>query len=203
MRGGLRFRGVLAVAGVLGLALSLGCDVDLKRMIQQRKYRPFAASSVFADGMVMRTPPLGTVPTSAPVGPPELLLGTVAQSGDPVTDIPVPVTAPLLDRGADRFQIFCQACHGPLGDGQTRVGDAMLLRRPASLQGARVRALPVGAIYRVIAEGYGLMPSYAAQLGVADRWAVVAYVKALQLSQEVALTALPATLQSEAKPWLE
>jgi mono/diheme cytochrome c family protein len=193
-----------ALLGVLGVVFSSGCDVDLKRMIEQRKGKPFAASPIFADGMVMRPPPLGTVPASAPSGPPELLLGVEAgASGAWVTSFPLPVTEALVDRGADRFQVFCQACHGPLGDGQTRVGSAMRLRHPQSLQAARVKALPVGAVYRVILDGYGLMPSYAAQLDVTDRWAVVAYVKALELSQEVALTELPATWQTEAKPWLE
>lgn len=194
----------LAALGVLGVVFASGCDVDLKRMIEQRKAKPFAASPVFADGMVMRAPPLGTVPTNAPAGPPELLLGVEAgPSGAWVTNFPLSVTEALVDRGADRYQVFCQACHGPLGDGQTRVGNAMRLRRPQSLQVARIKALPVGAVYRVILDGYGLMPSYAAQLDVTDRWAVVAYVKALELSQEVALTELPATWQTEAKPWLE
>lgn len=194
----------VTIAALLGAAFSSGCDLDLKRMIEQRKAKPFAASPVFADGMVMRAPPLGTVPRSAPLGPPELLLGVEAgPSGAWVTSFPLPVTDALLDRGANRFQVFCQPCHGALGDGQTRVASAMQLRRPQSLQAARIKALPVGAVYGVILDGYGLMPSYAAQLDVTERWAVVAYVKALELSQEVALTELPATWQTEAKPWLE
>jgi mono/diheme cytochrome c family protein len=195
---------LIAFAALVGAAFSSGCDVDLKRMIEQRKAKPFAASPVFADGMVMRAPPRGTVPQNAPVGPPELLLGVEdGPSGAWVTNLPLPVTDALVDRGANSFQVFCQPCHGPLGDGQTRVGSAMRLRHPQSLQAARIKALPVGAVYQVILDGYGLMPSYAAQLDVTERWAVVAYVKALELSQEVALTELPPTWQAEAKPWLE
>ncbi len=188
-------------APLLGaVLLALGCEVDLERMLEQRKAEAYEASSAFADGMAMRTPPAGTVPALAPTGPEELLSGRSAAGY--VTALPLLVSAELLERGQDRYQIFCRPCHGAQGDGETAVARSMLLRRPLSLLDARARALPAGAVYRAISEGYGLMPSYAAQLAVSDRWAVVAYVQALALSQSLRLAELPEELRREAEPWL-
>ena len=184
-----------------GLATLAACQTDLERMLDQKKAEPFEASSVFADGKVMRTPPAGTVATSTRLGPPELVSG---RTGDRYVErIPLAIDAPRLERGEQRFQVFCRACHGPLGDGQSPVADAMALRRPVSLHEPRIVALPAGALYRAITEGFGLMPSYAAQLELEDRWAVVAYVQALQFSQAAKLAELPQELQREAEPWLK
>jgi mono/diheme cytochrome c family protein len=177
------------------------CQTDLERMLDQKRADPFEVSPVFANGMAMRTPPTGTVATSARLGPPELVSGR--QDGKYVERIPIAIDAGSLQRGEQRYQVFCRTCHGPLGDGESPVAAAMQLRRPASLHEPRVVALPAGALYRVISEGFGLMPSYAAQLGIEDRWAVVAYVQALQLSQSAKLAELPEELQLEAEPWLK
>jgi len=180
--------------------LLAGCNVDLERMLDQKKAEPFEASAVFADGKAMRTPPAGTVATGVRLGPPALVSGR--EGGRYVAHIPIRIDAARLARGEQRYQIFCRACHGALGDARSPVADAMALRKPASLLERRSVELPAGAIYRVISEGFGLMPSYAAQLDIEDRWAVVAYVQALQLSQSVELAELPAQLQVEAEPWL-
>jgi len=179
----------------------LGCQTDLERMLDQKKAEPFEASAVFQDGKAMRTPPAGTVAAQTRLGPPELVSGR--SNGRYVERIPIEIDAARLERGEQRFQIFCRACHGPLGDGQSRVADAMELRRPPSLHESRIVALSPGEVYTVISEGFGLMPSYATQLALEDRWAVVAYVQALQLSQGVKLATLPAELQEEAEPWLK
>jgi mono/diheme cytochrome c family protein len=181
-------------------AALLACQVDLERMLDQKKAEPFEASAVFQDGKAMRTPPAGTVAANARLGPPELVSGR--SNGRYVARIPLEVDASRLERGQQRYQIFCSTCHGPLGDGQTRVADAMQLRRPPSLHEPRLVAVPPGELYTVITEGFGLMPSYAAQLTLEDRWAVVAYVQALQLSHGVKLATLPEDLQQEAEPWL-
>jgi mono/diheme cytochrome c family protein len=193
----------LAVALLaLGCGLAAGCNVDLERMLDQKKAEPFEASPVFSDGKAMRVPPAGTVATSRQLGPPELVSG-LTREGSYVERIPIPVDAARLARGEQRFQIFCRACHGPLGDGESPVADAMELRKPVTLFAAAIVALPPGQIYRVISEGFGLMPSYSAQLAIEDRWAVVAYVQALQLSQSAKLAELPDDLQVEAEPWLQ
>ncbi|HEU4578075.1 MAG TPA: cytochrome c [Polyangiaceae bacterium] len=186
----------------LGCWLAAGCNVDLERMLDQKKAEPFEASAVFPDGKAMRTPPAGTVATSRRLGPPELVSG-FTREGHYVERIPVPVDAARLARGEQRFQIFCRACHGALGDGESPVADAMELRKPVTLLAPSIVALPAGQIYRVISEGFGLMPSYGAQLAIEDRWAVVAYVQALQLSQSAKLAELPDELQVEAEPWLQ
>jgi mono/diheme cytochrome c family protein len=101
-------------------------------------------------------------------------------AGGYLADVPLPTTADLLDRGRSRFGIFCAACHGAGGYGGSVVAANMVERRPPSLRAAAMRALPAGFYYQVITQGLGRMPSYAAELSVADRWAVVAYLRDLQ-----------------------
>lgn len=182
-------------AGVLALA----CQVDLNRMLDQHKYEPYEPSSFFDDGQIMRRPPAGTVQRDATLGPPELVLGR--RAGQYVDAIPLPVDAALIQRGQNRFRIFCQTCHGALGDGNSQVAENMKLRKPTSLHEPRILAYSPGRLYRVIQEGYGLMPAYDEQLGIEDRWAVVAFVQVLQLSQNAALAELPADLRREGEPW--
>lgn len=137
----------------------------LQRMVQQPRGDTYAPSSFFADGMTMRVPPEGTVPWGAEVreAPPKL---------DEV----------LLARGQNRYETFCAPCHGLDARGDTVIAEDMSLRRPPALIEAPIVALSDAALHAVITEGYGLMPSYAGRLDPSDRWAVVAYVRALQLA---------------------
>jgi mono/diheme cytochrome c family protein len=194
-------RRLRVAAAIPLLALGLGCEIDLERMLDQHKAEAFEQSPFFADGQAMRAPPAGTVPASRQTGPVELRTGRTA-SGEYVSTLPVSLDAALLERGQDRFRIFCRTCHGALGDGQSPVAENMKLRRPPSLHEQRIRDYPPGRIFRVVTDGYGLMPSHADALGVRDRWAVVAFVRALQLSQSVPLAELPQSLKTEAAPWL-
>jgi mono/diheme cytochrome c family protein len=187
-----------ATLGVL--LLGLGCQVDLERMLDQHKAEPYEPSPFFADGQAMRRPPAHTVPRTRVTRAPELVSGRVDDRY--VEHVPVAVDAALLERGQDRFRIFCRTCHGPLGDGQSQVAENMKFRKPPSLHEPRIVAFPPGQLYRVMAEGYGLMPAYASELSINDRWAVVAFVRALQLSQNTRLVELPRELQDEARPWL-
>jgi mono/diheme cytochrome c family protein len=174
-------RRALALLLPLTLAAPLaGCD--LQRMTEQGKVKPYAPSTFFADGAAMRVPPAGTVPR-------ERVLGA---------SIAPPVTRVLLERGRERFRIFCAACHGVLGDGQTVVADRMKLRRPRSLQEEGVRHQSPAKLYETITRGFGLMPSHERALSIEERWAVVAYVKALELSQSVPLGELPPDVAAEA-----
>jgi mono/diheme cytochrome c family protein len=203
-RRGARFRARSSVAALALAALSpatMGCEIDFERMLDQPKAEPYEASPFFDDGQSMRQPPRGTVPVTRVTGPPELITGRSA-AGDYVTTLPVTLDAALLDRGEDRFRIFCRTCHGPLGDGRSAVAENMKLRKPPSLHAERLRSFPPGRLFRVISEGYGLMPSYAEALSLDDRWAVVGFVRALQLSQDVPLAELPPPLREEAQPWL-
>ncbi len=184
------------------LSLSpLGCErIDLKRMREQPSYRPFEADPRSSSGGVMREPPAGTVPRSRTLGPPELVEGRVDDTF--VVDVPIELDRAVLERGRERYGVFCSPCHGHAGDGRSRVASSMELRRPPSLVAGAIRDYPAGRVYAVVTQGYGVMPSYAAELPLADRWAVVAYVQALQLSQAVALDALPADVANEAEAWL-
>jgi mono/diheme cytochrome c family protein len=101
---------------------------------------------------------------------------------DAIDEFPVPVTKELIDRGQERYNIYCVVCHGPTGN-----GDGMIVRRgfspPPTYNDDRLRNAPVGHFYDVITNGWGKMNSYASQVPVADRWAIIAYIRALQISQ--------------------
>ena len=183
-----------------------GCDravdyLDLERMRDQAKIEPYEASSVFADDRGMRVPPVGTVPRERLLGDDALTLGRDADGE--VTQIPIAVDRALLERGRDRFERFCAACHGVLGTGNPAIVENAELRPPPSLHMPRIRAQPPGRIFATVTLGYGLMPSYRQELAVEDRWAVIAYLPVLWASQGTELAALPAELQAEARAALD
>ena len=171
---------------VIAAVLLTACP-RLDPMQRQQKYKAYQASEYYDDGLAMRQPPPGTVPYGGLV---EQVVATGrGADGKPVALSPVPVDARLLALGRQRFDITCAVCHGVLGDGESQVALNMALRRPPSLH--LYRDVPDGHIYQVVTEGFGLMPSYAHTLSVRDRWAIVAYVRALQLSQNATLDQLP------------
>ncbi len=178
---------------VLVLAL-VACDnhgstPDWSRMITQPKLLPFGATSQFADGAAMRPVPAGTI-TRDWIADGAVRDGVMG-SGAPVEVIPIAITRPLLERGRERFEIVCAACHGIAGDGDSAVAHNMQRRRPPSFHEPRLVALSPGELYRTIVDGYGLMPSYAAMISVDDRWAVIAYVRTLQRAWQLDLQTLP------------
>lgn len=162
-----------------------GCRVD---MHDQPKYEPLEKSTFFADGSSARPLPAHTVARG------ELQADTVyytgfGADGKPVAEIPMKVTLATLERGRQDFDTFCSPCHDRVG-----TGEGMVVRRgykqPPTYHQDRLRQVADGYIFDVITHGFGQMPSYAAQVPVADRWAIVAYVRALQLSQHAPLSAL-------------
>jgi mono/diheme cytochrome c family protein len=161
-------------------------------MQRQQKYKAYQASEFHEDGLAMRTPPAGTVPYGAAVDGP--VLTGLGPDGRPLATSPLAPTPGLLATGRKRFDIHCALCHGLLGDGESQVALSMALRRPPSLH--LYRDVADGYLYQVVSQGFGLMPSYAAELTPEERWAVVAYVRALQLSQHAAVDQLPAPLRS-------
>ncbi len=166
---------------------------NLERMIRQERPASYRSSPFFADGRAMRIPPPKTVSADSPRLPPTVREGLA--EGRYLDRIPLTINQALLERGHDRFDIYCAACHGLIGNGDSPVADHMTLRRPPSLLSSEVRSYPPGRIYRAVYQGYGLMPSYAHELSVEERWAVVAYVQALELSQRVPIDALPRVLR--------
>lgn len=166
---------------VLPLAL-VSCAVEgtiekptpgLHRMVDQPRADAYEGTSVFANGMVMRHPPSGTVRYGA--------------AGEAVPEFDVA----LMREGRRDFEIFCAACHGVRGDANTVVAEDMTLRRPPSLHSERVRGHSDERLFRIASDGYGVMPGYAGPLDERQRWAVVAYVRALQLSQGALVSQLP------------
>jgi len=153
---------------------------DWERMRQQPRYDVYEASRFFADSAVMQSPPAGTIAREQLVGQP--LVAEGEEGGREATVIPVPVTPALLSLGQSRFQIFCAVCHGAGGYGGSIVAANMLPPHPPSLRSPATRALPPGRVFRVITQGFGRMPSYATQLSVEERWAVIAYLQRLQQS---------------------
>lgn len=195
---------IRAVAGRLGAAgrarrglalvwlacgLIAGCRSE---MYDQPRYEPYQASDYFDDGASARHPVPGTVARGELDADDALCTGRLA--GKLVDAIPIAIDAATLDRGQERYGIFCAPCHGAVGD-----GEGMIVKRgfsrPPSFHSAKARGgpseplyddlrkAPAGHFFEVITKGHGAMYSYAARIPVHDRWAIVAYVRALQLSQ--------------------
>jgi mono/diheme cytochrome c family protein len=149
--------------------LALLASACKQEMSRQRKYETYEAAPIWPDGSSARPLPAGAVAR-----------GDLAREA--AATVPPPVTPALLQRGQERFGVYCAPCHGPAGD-----GDGMIPRRgfphPPSYHTARLRAAPAAYIFDVITHGYGVMYSYAARVEPADRWAIIAYIRALQLSR--------------------
>jgi mono/diheme cytochrome c family protein len=179
------------------LVLATGCrtenvfvelDPSTNRMIEQPRVDPYETLAALG------TPPEGTQPYTAGAFDPLWLEGK-DDSGFART-IPRPLTRAALAIGHARFETFCAACHGVLGNGVS-VPARFMGRPPPSLHEQHVRELAPGDVFQTITRGYGVMPSYAAPLSVSERWAVVGYVQALQLSQAALLAELPPALARE------
>jgi mono/diheme cytochrome c family protein len=176
-------------------SLGAGCRQD---MHDQPKYKPYR---IFESGETPRAPVEGTIPrgylkedagfhTGRSQTPGvSATTGTGAAPPSYVTTLPMALTESLLNRGEERFNIYCSPCHGRLGDGEGMVVKRGF-RRPPSFHIDRLRAAPAGYFFDVMTNGFGAMPDYAGQITPNDRWAIVAYVKALQLSQNAALADL-------------
>ncbi len=163
------------------LAALAGCN---QQMANQPKYTPLSPSPFFSDGRSARPLVPGTVPRGQ--------IAVDALAADKNSDeFPFRVTQEVLERGRERYNIYCSVCHGRLGD-----GDGMIVRRgfrrPPSYHIDRLRQAPAGHFYDVMTNGFGAMADYAAQIAPRDRWAVIAYIRALQLSQHASLSELPA-----------
>ena len=180
-------RRVLGCGLLAGLVLTSGCRQD---MHDQPRYEPLEASAFFADGRSARSPIPGTVARGQLRADTHLYTGKI--SGELAATMPFPVTHDLLQRGQERYNIYCSPCHDRVGTGQ-----GMIVRRgfqrPPSFHTPRLREAPIGHYVDVISQGFGAMMGYAAQVKPHDRWAIAAYIRSLQLSQHAALTDVPTT----------
>ena len=177
-----------AIGGALLLALAVGgCRQD---MHDQPKYKPLVASEFFRDGRSARPIIQDTVPRGHLREDVEYFTGKNA-AGKLVADLPMEPTTAVLQRGRERYDIYCSPCHD-----RTGAGRGMVVRRgfkpPPSYHIDRLRQAAAGHFYDVITNGFGAMPDYRAMIPPADRWAIVAYIRALQRSQHATLADVPA-----------
>jgi mono/diheme cytochrome c family protein len=156
----------------------------------QPRYNPYDPSNFFSDGRSERQPVEGTVARSEIVGGPNEVVDTGTLNGKEIDSFPFPITRAVLDRGRDRFNIFCAPCHGLAGD-----GDGMIVQRgfqrPPSYHIDRLRNAPVGHFFSVMTNGLGAMYPYGYRVLPRDRWAIIAYIRALQLSRQATINDVP------------
>jgi hypothetical protein len=164
----------------LAVLLLAGCRQD---MHDQPRFKPLAKSDFYTDLRAARPLIEGTVARGHLHEDTYLYTGMVGNSSTPGDYMPFPVTEEVLDRGRLRFNIYCAPCHSRLGDGDGIVPAHGFPRKPPSYHIERLRQAPLGYFYGIITHGFGIMPDYATQISPQDRWAIVAYIRALQLSQ--------------------
>lgn len=169
----------------------LGCELD---MVDQPRLGPLQRSELFPGNQAARQPPTGTVARDELEDDELLYRGTVA--GQPADEFPFAIGEGDLQRGRERFEIHCMPCHGMLGDGRGMIVQRGL-KAPPSYHDARLRAAPAGYFFTVITHGFGRMLSYAADVHPRDRWRIVAYIRALQLSQNASLDQLSPQARSQ------
>ncbi|TFY97200.1 c-type cytochrome [Ramlibacter humi] len=191
---------VLAAAIACAL-LAAGCEREMHNMYEQPRFDPDEGSTLWPDGRADRPPPAGSVPaatgdiagtSSARQGRQEIQEWREAKAAQS----PPPVTQALLQRGQDRYSIYCLPCHSPLGDGEGPVARHGFPNPPTYHQ-PRLRDAPDRYLFDVITGGHGVMYGYGDRVAPLDRWAIVAYIRALQLSQAVPVAELPPALRDK------
>lgn len=173
----------LALLAVLALA---GCRQDMQ---DQPRFKPLAKSDFYADLRSARPPVEGTVARGQLHEDTYFYTGKMGNA--PGDYMPFPVNEAVLARGRERFNIYCSPCHSRLGDGNGVIVQRGF-RRPPSYHTERLRKAPLGYFFDVMSNGFGAMPDYAAQIPARDRWDIVAYIRALQLSQNSTAADVPA-----------
>lgn len=204
-------RTAVRCAAIASLALLAGCrgmrtdnpPIHLNpNMDEQRRFDPQEPNPLYADGRAMRSPMPGTVPFDAQGGDPLVLTGRGADGELSATLPPgMALDRALLERGRDRFEVFCTPCHDASGSGQGTVVARGYLP-PPTFHDDRLRSMPIGHFYDVVTNGIRNMPAYGPQVPVEDRWAIAAYVRVLQRSHMAARADVPADIAA-GKGWTE
>jgi mono/diheme cytochrome c family protein len=202
--------GAGAVVGIAGFRghISRRPPIEIfPDMNRQLKLRPQQPNGFFANGLSSQLPPPGTVARAEPIqtitGPAypyedaPVSTGRISGTTNFVETNPLPIAVPLLQRGRERFDIFCAPCHGALGDGNGIVKKLGLMPAVASLQDKRIVEMTDGEIFNTIARGKNLMGAYGPLVPEEDRWAIIAYLRALELSQLGSPDDLPPDLRKE------
>ncbi len=171
---------------LLGVVGTTACRLD---MHVQPRYNPLAKSDFFPDQRAARPLVEGTVAQG------ELRADTYFYTGkignNPGEFMPFPVTKQVLDRGRERYNIYCAPCHSRAGDGNGFIPTRGFARKPPSYHIDRLRNAPIGYFYDVMTNGFGIMLDYSAQIPPRDRWCIAAYIRALQLSQNATVADVP------------
>ncbi len=186
---------VVSVAGFRG-SMSRKPPIELfADMDRQGKIRPQEANGFFGDGLASRVPVPGAVARGMPFRDVPFNTGRESGTTNFVEVIPAEISSELLARGQERFTIHCTPCHGGQGDGKgitTKFGMAVI----ANLHDARIVQMPAGELFNTISHGKNLMQGYASNIDIADRWAIIAYLRALQLSRLATADEVPAELRA-------
>lgn len=188
--------GMLAGVAVMASLALAGCRLPQK-MADQPQFDPLEKSNFFPDGASSRPLVAGTVPSPrvegslAQIGSgPNELFDTGREAGQFSDNFPMPLTPELMARGRERYDIYCSMCHGRVGDGNGMIV-ARGYKKPPSFHSDLLRSRKNGYIFDVIGNGFGVMPAYRTMIPAADRWAIVAYVRALQASQNATIADVP------------
>jgi hypothetical protein len=173
----------LVLLAVIG---TTGCRLD---MHVQPRYNPLAKSDFFPDQRAARPLVEGTVAQGELRADSYFYTGKIGNN--PGDFMPFPVTREVLERGRERFNIYCSPCHSRAGDGNGFVPTRGFARKPPSYHIERLRKVPIGYFYDVMTNGFGIMLDYSAQIPPRDRWCIAAYIRALQLSQNATMSDVP------------
>ena len=177
---------ILTAAGVLAFVALTACRQD---MHNEPRYRPLAESDFFSDHRSARPMVEGTVARGHLRIDEARYTGKI--NGEEIDQFPIPITKEDIERGQTRFNVYCTPCHSRTGDGN---GMVVLrgFRQPPSYYSDRLRNEPVGHYFDVITNGFGAMASYASRVQTDDRWRIIAYIRALQLSESASINDVPA-----------
>jgi mono/diheme cytochrome c family protein len=184
----------LSPFGLLAVLALAGCRQD---MHDQPRFKPLAESDFYADLRAARPPVEGTVARGQLHEDSYLYTGKLGNN--PGDYMPFPVTDEVLARGRERFNIYCAPCHSGLGDGNGVIVQRGF-RAPPSYHSERLRKAPLGYFFDVMTNGFGAMPEYASEIPPRDRWAIVAYIRALQLSQGATIGDVPSGQKVPSEP---
>jgi mono/diheme cytochrome c family protein len=177
---------VVSAATLPAILLLCGCRID---MHVQPRINPLAKSDFFTDQRSARPPVEGTVARGQLRDDSYFYTGKVGNN--PGDAMPFPVTKDVLERGRERYNIFCAPCHSRVGDGNGFVPSRGFTRKPPSFHDQRLQKAALGYFFDVMTNGFGIMPDYASQIPPRDRWNIVAYIRALQLSQHASKADVP------------
>jgi mono/diheme cytochrome c family protein len=187
-------RSSIAALAVL-IALTSACRLDMH--VQPRE-NPLSRSDFFADGRSARPIVEGTVARGQLNADTYFYTGKIGNN--PGNVMPFPVTKEVLERGRERYNIYCAPCHSRVGDGKGFVPSRGFSRMPPSYHIPRLQQAPLGYFFDVMTNGFGIMPDYASQVSPEDRWKIVAYIRALQLSQNASTADIPAGQKVPSEP---